>query len=671
MSTLGPDASGDQHFANASPETLGEYPHLLNRSQTRIVHIQPGSQSTQFVAYLEVIDLDFNSRPCYDAISYTCGDLTPVSSVYLTDIGIHLPIARNLTDAINRVLQDGIPGPFWIDAISINQTDVQERNQQVRLMTRIFVGAQQVLMWLGSDDGTLQSALRLLCKWANPCNDINLSMDLVYQIANTPQITNHVEYIRQLDKETTQQEWEILRAFFGRPYFRRAWIVQEISIGQNLQVLCGVNPSFSFELLWLSAWWLMRHSELRVIEGGPTFSQSSVVESRRVMNLQNMRRHWQKWGGVPCSLLHTAYLNESRDPRDKFFATQGIFDIPAEIRHHFEVDYERPLWRVYGEAARGMIRASGSLHVLTITTSLPSSDLSFPTWVPRFDGRADTFTWHPDRDSWTSDRSKVSSIPHASPGTEPCLREDSPPHILSLLGIKHAHKIAKVISLSPPGFSDRDRSDISLVWEWYEWPAAVTYGSQRSLPLWTSDQREIAKVFAECTTMRYRCRNELRQYSSDVTTIFADFRAYLHLWLEYIASNCAAMNQSHDFVTDLKVDLETWDQEAAAAAEIANHDPSQQQIPLSDRMRYYSAMAQFCVGKNLFIAQDGRMGVGPAETNEGDQIVVFFGAATPFVVRRDHSREQLRLVGSAWVDGLMEGEAMEGEGKEGEWFDLS
>ena len=106
-----------------------------------------------------------------------------------------------------------------------------------------------------------------------------------------------------------------------------------------------------------------------------------------------------------------------------------------------------------------------------------------------------------------------------------------------------------------------------------------------------------------------------------------------------------------------------------AAAGSSDNDSGQQQS-LIGHTRYYTAMVLRCSHKKLFLTRDMRIGLGPAETKEGDEIVVFFGAATPFVVRRDESGQQWRLVGSAWVQGLMGGEAMEGEGKEGEWFDL-
>ena len=245
---LTPDLNASKHqpFSKPSAKSHNKYPQLLNGSQTRVVHIQPGSQSAKFAGCFEVIDLDLESRSSYDAISYHCGALTPVSQFYLADIDIYLPIARNLTDAVSRVVNDGIPGPFWIDAICIDQIDIEERNQQVQLMTRIFESAQRVLIWLGPDDGTLLNVLGLVRKWADPYNDLATSMEIFFQGVNNPHLFKAADYVGQLAKEMTREEWAILSAFFDRSYFKRAWIVQEVSVGRELQVLCGGFPSFGF-----------------------------------------------------------------------------------------------------------------------------------------------------------------------------------------------------------------------------------------------------------------------------------------------------------------------------------------------------------------------------------------------------------------------------------------
>jgi hypothetical protein len=57
---------------------------------------------------------------------------------------------------------------------------------------------------------------------------------------------------------------------------------------------------------------------------------------------------------------------------------------------------------------------------------------------------------------------------------------------------------------------------------------------------------------------------------------------------------------------------------------------------------------------------DGRVGLAPIEAQVGDLICILYGANTPYLVRRSEKENPypLRLVGDAYVHGLMYGEAL-------------
>jgi len=55
----------------------------------------------------------------------------------------------------------------WIDAICINQDNLDERSQQVSLMTDIYSKARRVIIWLGEDwDRKASMAIRIMKKAA-------------------------------------------------------------------------------------------------------------------------------------------------------------------------------------------------------------------------------------------------------------------------------------------------------------------------------------------------------------------------------------------------------------------------------------------------------------------------------------------------------------------------
>jgi hypothetical protein len=86
---------------------------------------------------------------------------------------------------------------MWIDQVCIDQSNMDERNDQVRLMSIIYERAAFVVVWL---DKT--SHLRP---------------------EEAPQLTKH----------------DFHRRILANRYFRRLWIVQEILLSSHICVLCG------------------------------------------------------------------------------------------------------------------------------------------------------------------------------------------------------------------------------------------------------------------------------------------------------------------------------------------------------------------------------------------------------------------------------------------------
>ena len=54
---------------------------------------------------------------------------------------------------------------------------------------------------------------------------------------------------------------------------------------------------------------------------------------------------------------------------------------------------------------------------------------------------------------------------------------------------------------------------------------------------------------------------------------------------------------------------------------------------------------------------DGRIGMVPQSSRPGDQVWIVFGCSVPVVVRVSGERKE--LVGECYVDGIMDGEAVE------------
>jgi len=93
-----------------------------------------------------IIHTTLSSDARFAALSYVWGDpIRPYKM--LTENGQYIPLTKSLHDAMKdlrsmREFQDKL---FWIDQISINQEDNEERGQQVTMMNEIFRSAEQVI----------------------------------------------------------------------------------------------------------------------------------------------------------------------------------------------------------------------------------------------------------------------------------------------------------------------------------------------------------------------------------------------------------------------------------------------------------------------------------------------------------------------------------------------
>lgn len=74
-----------------------------------------------------------------------------------------------------------------------------------------------------------------------------------------------------------------------------------------------------------------------------------------------------------------------------------------------------------------------------------------------------------------------------------------------------------------------------------------------------------------------------------------------------------------------------------------------------------TAMNSACYGRKIFSTSNGLVGLGDRLTQPGDNICVFRTCKMPLVLRKEPSEKVYKLLGPAYVDGIMYGEALEME----------
>ncbi|KAK3984904.1 heterokaryon incompatibility protein-domain-containing protein [Cladorrhinum sp. PSN332] len=155
---------------------------------------------------------------------------------------------------------DSLDGPLiiWIDQICINQGDAAEKSHQVGLMGRIYSSAAEVLVWLGPAENNSDAVMDAWRKIGQASRD--LGIEAYY----TPEKQRHLRRAMENADPEDQfaKEYQIIvrnaalvlsplvrdmLTWFERPWFYRAWAVQEFC-------LCPLNFYLSDIANYLPSW---------------------------------------------------------------------------------------------------------------------------------------------------------------------------------------------------------------------------------------------------------------------------------------------------------------------------------------------------------------------------------------------------------------------------------
>jgi hypothetical protein len=141
--------------------------------QTRLLLVDPAELGSAITASLDVVDIvhlsgavlhEKQQRVQYVALSYTWGAALFPRSIRIGST--EYPITENLYAFIQRYRSTERPEYIWVDAICINQFDLDEKATQVGHMLAIFERAHVVVIWLGEEGPNTKLAVHYL-HWAN------------------------------------------------------------------------------------------------------------------------------------------------------------------------------------------------------------------------------------------------------------------------------------------------------------------------------------------------------------------------------------------------------------------------------------------------------------------------------------------------------------------------
>lgn len=151
-------------------DTLPDYTYApLEPRHLRILEHQPGDDSDPFVGRITAASIDSDVE--YDALSYMWGDATLVDTIVVD--GAAVPIAANLAMALRDLRAYMAPEALviWVDAVCINQNDMDERGHQIGMMRLVYWNAVCVRTWIDATIDEASPAVKALQNFYVPLVD--------------------------------------------------------------------------------------------------------------------------------------------------------------------------------------------------------------------------------------------------------------------------------------------------------------------------------------------------------------------------------------------------------------------------------------------------------------------------------------------------------------------
>ena len=287
---------------------------LQTPNSIRVLELLPGNSGSALSCRIHEIHRT-NSEVDFEAISYVWGSPIPACYIHEVESNSMLSITESLYLALRALRYPDRSRIIWADAVCINQSDNDEKSNQVQNMGSVYATARRVMVWLGNEDfSETFRALKELEKASD--NDISTA--------------NH-ELTGPVDNVMTA----VIR-IAETPWFTRLWTIQEFVLAKDVH-FCAGNQHISDDALDNAV------KNVPIETGRLEITSSFVHESYKkfsgVYNLFRFRLSWQGFSypgpqGISlydcCRRLHHI-SPKCTDERDLIYALLGLVQGPTVI----------------------------------------------------------------------------------------------------------------------------------------------------------------------------------------------------------------------------------------------------------------------------------------------------------------------------------------------------
>ena len=121
----------------------------IAKDRFRLLVLRPSSFEEEIQRSLIIPQADLAELE-YEVLSYVWGLSSKTVPINLD--GFKVPITQNLEYALRYLRRQTQPRRIWVDAVYINQADLDEQSKQVSRTKNIYQQAFNVVMWLGEEN---------------------------------------------------------------------------------------------------------------------------------------------------------------------------------------------------------------------------------------------------------------------------------------------------------------------------------------------------------------------------------------------------------------------------------------------------------------------------------------------------------------------------------------
>ncbi|KAL1603456.1 hypothetical protein SLS60_005043 [Paraconiothyrium brasiliense] len=576
----------------------------LSSPNIRILRISPAPSDTDKTDLLDcdIQVVSLNNLPEYETLSYVWG--SEADRVPILVSGHRIEIPRSLSGALRQLQLPDRDRLLWVDQICIDQQNLEEKADQVRLMSVIYTKCSRCIAWLGEvRDEVLDDA------------DAAVQL-LQYMAAASRAQDPNAEPLPPTLAHGFGAAIEALKSICpGRnAWWMRIWTVQEAALPEYVTLRWG-----RFEMPWSTlqqarAAWVSRFPQPL----GDMLAQHPA--GYRILADFTAHVTWVNLARLRYDdlfeMIHRYRFRMATDTRDKIYGLLGLCQggrLPVtEI-----CDYSIPTHQVFSTLAQELILDQKGLRPLTVSPRQQKNESTpeIATWA--LDLAFSTPKYAPDVYYLMYSYDAYNADEGLGPIDLKAIESEIGQQSLTLTGV-HIDNIVR----AQDGFLTADVADSAqvpateaLLHDWYAAAVGCPFSDHDldgsvSKDIYTESTYTRAEAFA-----RFALGDVVRD------------------------TNQQPVRQAQD--NDAQ---DVWKIMRGKASD----------VDFDTRKTIYGMMAN----QTMFVTETGLMGQGHKETEVGDQVWIFRGGNVPFVVRPQKAEGVARytFVGQCYVQGIMRGE---------------